>query len=108
MRAFVAALAIATLSLAAPALAIDFNTALARGVVGERADGFAGTVKTSAALSALVNSVNAARMAEFRAAAARGRCTLATVRAIAGARRIAAARAHGWYWMGAAGRWERK
>jgi uncharacterized protein YdbL (DUF1318 family) len=109
MRAFLALAAIAVaLVVASRAFAMDFETALARGLVGERADGLAGTVKTSAALSALVNSVNAARLAEFRAAAEGGRWTPATVRAIAGARRIAEAQARGWYWMDAGGHWERK
>jgi uncharacterized protein YdbL (DUF1318 family) len=54
-----------TLAVAAPAWALDLHEARAKGVVGEKADGYVGAISPSAEVTALVNEVNDKRRAEY-------------------------------------------
>jgi hypothetical protein len=101
-----AALACAT----APALAqATLEEAKAVGLVGERPDGLVGLVEASASADviALVDEVNAKRMARYAQVAAENNSTVEQVQAVAGAQLIERTPA-GQFVMNAAGRWIRK
>lgn len=90
-----------------PVLAEPLADALAAGRVGERPDGLIGAVTPDAGARALVERVNAERMARYRDIAERNGRPLAEVQALAG-RRLTAGAADGQYVMDAAGRWQRR
>jgi uncharacterized protein YdbL (DUF1318 family) len=100
-------LSLATLG-AARVQAIELDEARQRGLVGERADGLVGAVTASAEAAVLVQAVNDARLDDYRKIAAEQGTSLEAVRAIAGARQIERARANGWYFMDASGRWKKE
>lgn len=84
------------------------GTAKATGQVGERPDGLLGPVGSPApAVSALIERINAERLARYREAAGRSGRPLAEVQAVAGLKLIEATPA-GQYVLDAAGRWRRK
>ena len=60
------------------------DAARTQGLVGERADGLVAAISDAAEINSLVQSVNAARMANYRDTAAREGTRLDTVQAIAG------------------------
>lgn len=91
----------------APVLAEPLADALAAGRVGERPDGLIGAVTPDAGARALVERVNAERMARYRDIAERNGRPLAEVQALAG-RRLTGGATDGQYVMDAAGRWQRR
>jgi uncharacterized protein YdbL (DUF1318 family) len=78
------------LALAAPALALDLNSARDQGLVGEMADGFVAAVpgKESAEVTKLVNEVNTRRKAHYAEIAARNGTPVEAVAALAGKKLI--------------------
>ena len=89
------------------AYALDLDGARAQGVVGERADGLVGAVSDAAGVTALVQSVNAARLTSYREIAAKEGTKLDAVQAVAGAKQVQKARENGWYYMDASGAWKK-
>ena len=92
---------------AAPALALDLDQARNQGAVGERADGLVGAVSTAADVAQLVQSINDARMDDYRKIAAQQGTKVDAVQAIAGQKQVEKARANGWYFMDASGSWKK-
>ncbi|MBL8629114.1 MAG: YdbL family protein, partial [Rhodospirillaceae bacterium] len=78
------------LGTALPAAAVDLDTARTQGLVGERPDGLIGAVQSSVTpdVKALVDSVNAARMREYRSIADKNGTPLDAVQAVAGEKQI--------------------
>lgn len=101
--------AVLTAAGAAPARALDLETAKARGWIGERRDGYVGLVDAAAPAEAraLVDQVNAERRAGYQSVAAQNNVPRDQVEALAGQKLIARAAA-GSFVMDAAGRWIRK
>ena len=73
----------------------------------ERADGLVGAVSTAADVAQLVQSINDARMDDYRKIAAQQGTKVDAVQAIAGAKQVEKARANGWYFMDASGSWKK-
>ncbi len=96
-----------TFAVATPALALDLDQARMQGMVGERADGLVGAITTTPDVTALVSTVNAARMDDYRKIAAQQGTKVDAVQAIAGGKQIEKARANGWYYMDASGSWKK-
>ncbi|MDX2142953.1 MAG: YdbL family protein [Rhodospirillaceae bacterium] len=89
-----------------PAAAIELDQARAQGLVGERPDGLVGAVSApSAEVKALVDTVNAARMAEYKSIAQKNGTPVEAVQAIAGEKQVQRAKENKWYMMDAAGKW---
>lgn len=99
----------AGLGLALPAAAIDLDQARTQGVVGERADGLVAAVAPSPAadVRTLVDSINAARMAEYKSIAQKNGTPLDAVQTVAGEKQLQRARENKWYVMDASGRWSK-
>lgn len=100
---------VALLLLAAPAVALDLDSARRTGVVGERADGFLGAVQANPApeVTALVNEVNEKRRTEYAAIAKRTGAPLDAVAREAGRKLIERAPAGRWV-TDEQGRWYQK
>lgn len=94
-----------SVSIASAALNID--AAKQDGLVGERPDGLLGAVSGSAEVDALVNSVNAQRMAKYNAIAQKNGTPVNQVQAVAGQSLIAKT-PPGQYIMNSAGGWQKK
>jgi uncharacterized protein YdbL (DUF1318 family) len=94
-----------SVSIASAALNID--AAKQDGLVGERPDGLIGAVSGSAEVDALVNSVNAQRMAKYNQIAQKNGTPVAQVQAVAGQSLIAKT-PPGQYIMNSAGGWQKK
>lgn len=94
---------------AAPAAALTLDEAKARGLVGERPDGFVGIVDPAAPaeVRALVEEVNAKRRAAYERIAKKNGVPLDAVAALAGKKLIEKTPA-GQYVMDAQGNWVRK
>ena len=103
----ITAIAALGLGLALPALAIDLDQARNQGLVGERADGLVGAVTASPSpdVCSLVESVNAARLQEYRSIAQKNGTPLEAVQAVAGEKQIQRAKENKWFVMDASGRW---
>lgn len=97
------------LGVAMPAAAIELDQARSQGLVGERPDGLIGAVESTVTpdVKALVESVNAARMAEYRSIAQKNGTPLDAVQAVAGEKQIQKAKANQWYSMSASGGWSK-
>jgi uncharacterized protein len=95
------------LALAGPAMAIDLDQARSQGVVGERPDGLVGAVASNppADVAALVASINAARLAEYKSIAQKNGTPLDAVQAVAGERQLSRAKENKWFVLDASGRW---
>ena len=108
LRAVFAALLLFT-GAASPAFAIDLDQARAAGQIGERADGLVGAVTTTsnAEVTALIETINKARLEAYRALAQKEGTPLDAVQAVAGERQMQAAARNGWYVMDASGRWRK-
>jgi uncharacterized protein YdbL (DUF1318 family) len=108
-RAIFAAVLLFGLGAAAPALAIDLDEARAAGQIGERPDGLVGavTATANAEVTALVETVNRARLDTYRALAQKEGTPLDAVQAVAGERQMQAAARNGWFVMDANGRWRK-
>lgn len=109
MRAMFAAALIAASGAAAPALALDLDQARAAGQIGERPDGLVGPVApgANAEVTALVETINKARLEAYRALAQKEGTPLDAVQAVAGERQLQTAARNGWYVMDAGGRWRK-
>jgi uncharacterized protein YdbL (DUF1318 family) len=105
IKAFVVLIALG--SFAFPALAMDLDQARASGLLGERADGLVGAVKTSPDVAQLVESINAQRLETYRSLAAQEGTPVDAVQKLAGEKQIAKAHQNGWYWMDAGGAWHK-
>lgn len=108
-RLWLAAIALAlALALALPVLALDLDEARAKGVLGERADGYVAAVKADppAEVKALAAQVNAARRAHYEEIAKRNGAPVEAVAALAGQKLIAGAPAGQWVDDGSG--WRRK
>ncbi len=77
-----------TLLLASPALALDLDTAKARGLVGENANGYIGAVQSSGEVNTLVKSINAQRKAHYQDISRKNGTPLGTVEKLAGEKLI--------------------
>ena len=95
------------IAMGTPALALDLDQARAQGMIGERADGLVGAVTNTADVAALVSTVNAARMEDYRKIATQQGTKVDAVQAIAGGKQVEKARANGWYYMDASGSWKK-
>jgi len=105
----VAFMAISTAPITAHA-GIDLATAKAQGLVGERPDGFVGTVDpatASADVKDLVKTTNAERREKYKEIAAKNGTSVDKVQAVAGAD-IIKRTPSGQYIMTAAGKWVKK
>jgi uncharacterized protein YdbL (DUF1318 family) len=109
MRAMFAVAMLLTFGAAAPALAIDLDEARAAGQVGERSDGLVGAVTptANAEVTALIETINRARLDAYRALAQKEGTPLEAVQAVAGERQLQAAARNGWFVMDAGGRWRK-
>lgn len=107
MRAMFAAVLL--MASGAPALALDLDEARAAGQIGERPDGLVGPVApgANAEVTALVETINKARLDAYRALAQKEGTPLDAVQAVAGERQLQAAARNGWYVMDAGGRWRK-
>lgn len=87
------------LAIALPALALDLDEARAKGVVGERADGYVAAVKEkpSDEVKALVADINAKRRAAYEEIAKRNGAPVEAVAALAGQKMLAEKAQPGWY-----------
>ena len=103
-----AALAL-TLALALPAAALDLDAAKRQGLVGERADGYVGSVAPNPAAEVrdLVADVNARRKAAYAEIAAKNGSPVEAVAAIAGQKLVARAAPGDWIDSGN-GNWYQK
>lgn len=97
------------LSIAFPAAAVDLDQARKDGLVGERPDGLVGAVQASphSDIQALVESVNTARMTEYRVIAQKNGSPIDAVQAIAGEKQIQRAKENKWYVLTSGGNWSR-
>ena len=103
------ALVAAGFSIALPAAAIDLDQARTQGVVGERSDGLVGAVDANAPpeVRSLVETVNAARVQEYKSIAQKNGTPLDAVQTVAGEKQLQRARQNKWYVMDASGRWSK-
>lgn len=102
--------AVALLGLmATPAFALDLDQARSQGLIGERPDGLVGAVAASpnAEVTALVQSVNAARLENYKGVAQKNGTPLDAVQKIAGEKLIEKAKENKWYAMTANGQWQK-
>jgi uncharacterized protein len=108
-RAMLASVVLLGLGAAHPALALDLDEARATGQIGERPDGLVGAVMANASkeVTALVETINRARLETYRALAQKEGTPLEAVQAVAGERQLQAAAKNGWYVMDAGGRWRK-
>jgi uncharacterized protein YdbL (DUF1318 family) len=97
------------LASAVPAGSLELESAKARGLVGERADGFVGAVPAnpSAEITSLVDDVNAKRRARYQEIATRNGTPLDAVAALAGEKLIQRTPAGQWV-TDAEGNWYQK
>jgi len=95
--------------LALPAAAIDLDQARTQGLIGERADGLVGAVEPgpSAEVRRLVDTINAARMQEYRSIAQKNGTPVEAVQTVAGENQLQRAKQNKWYVMDASGRWSK-
>lgn len=76
------------LLLAAPALALDLDSAKSQGLVGEKINGYIGAVKSSGEVNTLVSNINAQRKAHYQAISRKNGTPLSTVEKLAGEKLI--------------------
>jgi uncharacterized protein YdbL (DUF1318 family) len=91
------------------AYALDLDEARTMGFIGERPDGLVGAVQPGAPaeVTALVETVNRARMESYRDVAAKNKSDLQAVQTIAGGKQIERARSSGWFVMDTSGAWRK-
>ncbi|ROS04968.1 hypothetical protein EDC56_0486 [Sinobacterium caligoides] len=66
------------------AMALDIGEAKTRGLVGEKPDGYAATIKSDPEAKALVDEINAKRKANYQALAKKNKLSLSQVESLAG------------------------
>lgn len=88
---------------------LTLGAAKQQGLVGERPDGFVGSVSAAPApdVSALVDSVNAERLEKYQSIAAKNGTEVSQVQALAGKKLVEGAKP-GEYILNAAGEWQQK
>lgn len=89
------------------AMAIELDAAKTQGLVGERLDGYLGSVSDSpsAEVKALIEDVNGKRRSRYQEIAAKNNIDLADVEARAGQRAIELTASGGWIFQA---RWQQK
>jgi uncharacterized protein YdbL (DUF1318 family) len=109
MLAMFAAAMLFAFGAAAPAAALDLDEARTAGQIGERPDGLVGAVtpNANAEVTALVETINRARLDAYRALAQKEGTPLEAVQAVAGERQLQAAARNGWFVLDASGRWRK-
>lgn len=109
MKRLFAFLTIAMVSLAAPAYAISLDAAKAKGLVGERLDGYIGAVASSpsAEVNDLLSTVNTARKAEYEKIAKQNGVTVQAVEKLAAEKLISRAKS-GEFYMTTGGGWKQR
>jgi uncharacterized protein YdbL (DUF1318 family) len=102
-------LAVLLLAFALPALALDLDEARAKGVIGERVDGYVAAVKEkpSDEVKALVAEINAKRRAAYEEIAKRTSAPVEAVAALAGQKMLTEKAQPGWYVDDGSG-WKKK
>lgn len=95
--------------LTAPAMALTLDEARTQGLIGERPDGLVGAVAASPSgeIKALVESVNAARLASYKDVAQKNGTPLDAVQLIAGEKQVQKAKENRWYVLGTDGAWSK-
>ena len=101
------ALTLTLIALASPAWAISLDDAKAKGMVGERLDGYIGVVHNTAEAQSLVTQINGARKAEYQKIAARNGQPVSVVEKLAAAKLIERL-GNGMYYQDASGSWKQK
>ncbi len=101
------AASIALLLTSLAAFAIDLDTAKADGLVGERADGYLGAVKSnvSADVQALIDDINGKRKVQYERIAQKNNIPLKDVEVLAGKKAIEKTPEGGWVLVE---NWQRK
>lgn len=95
--------------MAAPALAIDLDSAKAQGLVGERPDGYIGAVSSnpSGEVVGLVSNINGARKQQYTSIATKNAQPLPVVEKLA-AEKLIQRLGSGQYYMSKSGNWVKK
>jgi hypothetical protein len=104
MKSLRNALTLVLLLLAAPALAIDLDTAKRQGLVGEQPDGYLGAVRPTSEAAELIRTVNAQRRQSYQDLAKRNGVSVESVAALAG-KKLTDRAGRGEYVQDASGRW---
>ncbi|MEM7443682.1 MAG: YdbL family protein [Pseudomonadota bacterium] len=86
---------------------LTLDQARNQGLVGERRNGLLGIVQNSGGVAALVDQINAQRLAQYQQVANSNGTSLAAVQQLAGAQLIDRARS-GWYVESGSGGWVQK
>lgn len=109
MKRFSALLTVLCIVMAAPAWAISLDDAKAKGLVGERLDGYIGAVSSnpSPEVATLVSTINAARKSEYAKIAAKNGQPVSVVEKLA-ATKLIERTGGGEYYMDKAGNWQKK
>lgn len=109
MKRMIALFTVLISVIAAPAFAISLDEAKAKGLVGERLDGYIGAVSSAptADITSLVATINSARKSEYAKIAARNGQPVSVVEKLAAAKLIERA-GSGHYYMDKSGNWNKK
>ena len=107
-RLFISTLA-ALVMLALPALAETLDGARAKGLVGERPDGYVGAVGTpSPDIQALITSINAQRRSKYQDIAKQKGVPVEQIGALTAEKIVQENLQPGWYYMDGSGNWVKK
>jgi len=93
--------------LASAAFAMSLDEGRAKGLVGERLDGYLGTVSSNADAQALADDINAKRKAAYKKVAAKNGQPISVVEKLAAKKLIEKVKS-GQYYMDASGNWKKK
>lgn len=98
------------LALALPALAETLDGARAKGLIGERPDGYVGIVSSAAGpdVQTLVNNINEQRRAKYEQISKQKGVPVEQIGAITAEKIITEHLQPGWYYMDAGGKWVKK
>lgn len=103
------AAALSAILIAAPAFALDFQSAKSQGLVGETLSGYIAPVgPASAEVSAVVTDINAKRKAEYQRISAGNGQPLSVVEKLAAEKLYEERLSPGDYYRDASGAWKRK
>ena len=107
MRSWIVAMAMLMLAVPHMASALSLSEAKTKGLVGETPSGYLAAVQSGAEADALVDSVNAARRAEYDRIAAKNKQDRTAVESLA-AKKAYEMTPAGQYVQGADGSWKKK
>lgn len=109
MRSFAISITALTM-LALPALAETLDGARAKGLIGERPDGYVGAVNGAAPadIQTLINNINAQRRAKYEDIAKQKGVPVEQIGALTAEKIIQENLQPGWYYMDASGNWIKK